>query len=353
MDPNIIGWDIGGAHIKVAMLDDAGEVSDAFQYACPLWQGMSHFHSTVTKILSNYSNSDIGHAITMTGELVDLFPNRVDGVEQLLNALREHIALDRLSVFAGPTGLVALSALGPDLYDQVASANWLASANYASHSLGSGLFVDIGSTTTDILLIHDGKVDPRGYSDYDRLQSGELVYTGVVRTPLFAVTDRVNFANKPSPLVAELFATMADVYRITGELPSHADQWPTADNGEKNKTGSARRLARMLGRDLDSAPIQCWEAIASYLRAEQVSKIYKGCNQQLSRGVLAAGANLVGAGVGRFLAKRLAEMLRFKYIDFSCLVSNSEQTMAQLDAGDCAPAVSVARLLHQQNNSGS
>ena len=350
MHPNIIGWDIGGAHIKVAMLDVTGEVTDAFQYACPLWQGMSHFHSTVTKILSKYPNSDTRHAITMSGELVDLFPNRVNGVEQLLNALREHIALDRLIVFAGAAGLVNLRALDPVLYDQVASANWLASASYASHTLGSGLFVDIGSTTTDILLIHHGKVDARGYSDYDRLQSGELVYTGVVRTPLFAVADQVNFKNRPSPLVAEFFATMADVYRITGELPSYADQWPAADNGEKNKTGSARRLARMLGRDLDSAPIQCWESIASYLRVQQISKIYKGCNQQLSRGILAAGANLVGAGVGRFLAKRLAEMLRFQYIDFRCLVSNSEQTTAQLDAGDCAPAVSVARLLHQQNN---
>ena len=353
MHPNIIGWDIGGAHIKIAMLDDAGEVIDACQYPCPLWQGLSNFHSTVNQILTKFSVSDIEHAVTMTGEGVDLFPNRDNGVEQLLNALREHIALDRVSVFAGRSGLVKLSNLEPKLYHQVASANWLASASYTSRTLGSGLFVDIGSTTTDILLIHDGNVDALGYSDYDRLQSGELIYSGVVRTPLIAVTDQVYFQNKPAPLVAEQFATMADVYRITGELPRYADQWPAADNGEKNITGSARRLARMVGRDLDSAPLQCWEAIASYLRTRHLSQIYYGCNRQLSRGVLAAGANLVGAGVGRFLAKQLAEMLRFQYLDFNCMVSNSEQTQAQIDAGDCAPAVSVARLLHQEKNSKS
>ncbi len=215
-------------------------------------------------------------------------------------------------------------------------------------SIGSGLFVDIGSTTTDILTIKNGKVDPQGYSDYERLQCGELVYTGVVRTPVLAITNQVYFHNKPAPLVAELFATMADVYRITDELPKYADQWPAADNGEKNKIGSARRLARMLGRDLDAEAIQCWEAIASFLRSQQLSKIYSGCNQQMSRGVLATGANLVGAGVGRFLAKQLAEGLGLHYVDFSCLVSYSEQSSGQVDIADSAPAVAVAKLLYQE-----
>lgn len=353
MCPKIIGWDIGGAHIKIAMLDDVGEVTGVFQYPCPLWQGLPSFHSTVNQILGKFSDSDIQHAVTMTGEGADLFPNRDNGVEQLLNALREHIALDHISVFAGKSGLVKLIDLDTNVYKQVASMNWLASANYASHTLEAGLFVDIGSTTTDILLIRDNEVDALGFSDFDRLQTGELNYTGIIRTPLTAVANQVYFQNKPTPLVAEQFATMADVYRITGELPEHADQWPAADHGEKDITGSARRLARMLGKDLDTTPLQCWEAVAWYLRTRQLFQIYNSCNQLLSRGVLAAGAKLVGAGVGRFLAEHLADMLRFHYIDFNCMVSKTEQTKAQINAGDCAPAVSVARLLHQEKSSKS
>ena len=348
MSNKIIGWDIGGAHIKAVGIDASGNVTQVVQYPCPLWLGLSHLHECAVEILQQLGDADSQHAITMSGELVDLFPNRHDGVEQLLNAIREHISLNRLSVFAGPLGLVRLESVNSEFYAQIASANWLASAQYAATSIGSGLFVDIGSTTTDILTIQNGKVDPQGYSDYERLQCGELVYTGVVRTPVLAITEQVYFQNKPAPLVAELFATMADVYRITGELPEYADQWPAADKGEKDKIGSARRLARMLGRDLDAESIQCWEAVASFLRSRQLAKIKCGCNQQLSRGVLATGGNLVGAGVGRFLAKRLAQVLGLHYIDFSCLVSCSERSTDQVDIADSAPAVVVAKLLYQE-----
>jgi len=344
----IIGWDIGGAHIKAVGVDASGNVTQVVQYPCPLWLGLSHLHECAVEILQQLADSDPQHAITMSGELVDLFPNRHAGVEQLLSAIREHIPVNRLSVFAGPSGLVRLESVNSQFYAQIASANWLASAQYAASSIGSGLFVDIGSTTTDILTIRNAKVDPQGYSDYERLQCGELVYTGVVRTPVMAISNQVYFQNKPAPLVAELFATMADVYRITGELPEYADQWPAADNGEKDKIGSARRLARMLGRDLDAETIPCWEAIATFLRSQQLAKINSGCNQQLSRDVLARGTNLVGAGVGRFLAKRLAQALGLHYIDFSSLVSCSEHATEQVDIADNAPAVAVAKLLYRE-----
>ena len=37
----VIGWDIGGAHVKAARIE-AGRVSDVMQWVCPLWQGMAH-----------------------------------------------------------------------------------------------------------------------------------------------------------------------------------------------------------------------------------------------------------------------------------------------------------------------
>ena len=47
---------------------------------------------------------------------------------------------------------------------------------------------------------------------------GELVYIGVVRTPLMALVRRVPFPRVWNPLMAEYFATMADVYRLLGRL---------------------------------------------------------------------------------------------------------------------------------------
>ena len=45
----------------------------------------------------------------------------------------------------------------------------------------------------------------------------------------------------------EYFASMADVYRILGELPEGADMHPAADEREKTSPASCARLARMIG----------------------------------------------------------------------------------------------------------
>jgi len=47
----------------------------------------------------------------------------------------------------------------------------------------------------------------RGFSDADRLACEELVYTGVVRTPLMALADRIPFGGQWIPAMAEHFAT--------------------------------------------------------------------------------------------------------------------------------------------------
>ena len=36
---SVIGWDIGGAHVKACLLQD-GEVLDVAEWPCPLWLGL-------------------------------------------------------------------------------------------------------------------------------------------------------------------------------------------------------------------------------------------------------------------------------------------------------------------------
>src|SRR6476661_2268558 len=69
-----------------------------------------------------------------------------------------------------------------------AAANWLALATFAGRCApdGSALLVDIGSTTADLIPLRDGRPVPSARTDPERLKSGELVYTGVRRTPACA-----------------------------------------------------------------------------------------------------------------------------------------------------------------------
>ncbi|MEY3881731.1 MAG: hypothetical protein RIQ94_2527, partial [Pseudomonadota bacterium] len=245
MQINSVGWDIGGAHIKAAVLSD-GKIIAVYQQPCPLWQGLDKLKLAVNAIKQQLSGFYSCHALTMTGELVDLFENREQGVQQIILAMSELLPEAELLIFAGSAGFVAAAQINDCHYSLIASANWLASASLAAQKLGNGLFVDCGSTTTDILFLSNGHVLTKAYTDYQRLLSEELIYTGVVRTAVMAVTQMALDQGKKIGLMAEYFATMADVYRITGELDDAHDQTDTADGAEKTVLASARRLSRMI-----------------------------------------------------------------------------------------------------------
>jgi probable H4MPT-linked C1 transfer pathway protein len=142
--------------------------------------------------------------------------------------------------------------------------------------------------------------------------------------------------------MAEAFATTADVYRLTGELPEGADQLPAADNGGKTVRDSARRLARMIGRDFESASLAQWKLCAHHLAGLQLVKIGRACERALSHADIPAHAPVVGAGTGRFLAKKLAAGFGRQYRDFDSLMETAPDAASWVSA--CAPAVAVALL---------
>ena len=178
----------------------------------------------------------------------------------------------------------------------VASANWLATANLVARLVPQALLIDAGSTTTDIVVVANGEVHAQGRDDHARLVREELVYTGVVRTPVMAIAQRVLFAGEWVGVMAEYFATMADVYRITGELDPAFDQHRTADGRGKSREESMRRLARMIGCDLEQAPAEEYEHLARWLAHAQRQLVRHACDRQLARGLLDSQAPVVGLG---------------------------------------------------------
>ncbi len=338
---DIIGWDLGGAHLKAAHLDAQGHVLRVIQLPCPLWQGIDYLRRGVDEVLNQWSVDVRQHAVTMTGELVDLFSTRAEGVRTLVSVMEDRLWPATIELFAGSRGFLAPH----DSYnaeDAIASSNWLASASFVAQHLPQALFVDIGSTTTDIVAVRDGKVLAQGENDHDRLCCGELVYSGVLRTPLMAMTNRVPFNGTWVPLMAEHFAASADVYRLTGELPMSADQYPAADNGPRTRKGSARRLARMVGLDFEAATMNDWCRLARYFSDHQTQTLLAAINLVLSRHDLDIDVPLVGAGVGRFLIRRLARCCGRRYIDLLSSIKSERLVMG--DPADCAPAVAVAWL---------
>jgi len=335
----VIGWDLGGAHLKAARLRD-GRVDQVIQLPCALWRGLDQLHAALDQAESRLGSAPV-HAVTMTGEMVDLFPTREAGVRSLIGELGRRFGRADLRIFAGEPRLCSADE-AVAVPERVASANWLASALVVARLRPDALFVDVGSTTTDLVPIRAGEVRIHARDDGSRLVSGELLYRGVVRTPVMAMAQRVPFRGEQVPLMAEWFAAAADVYRLTGQLPEGADQHPTADGADRSLAASARRLARMIGRDAESAELGRWRELAAWLGAEQSRLIRSAAEAVLAREPLPPEAPVVAAGVGRFLAPVLARGLGRRLLEFGALLPVIAGAAGR--ASDCAPAVAVALL---------
>ena len=347
----VVGWDIGGAHVTACVLG-RGQVVDVMQWACPLWQGMSELERVMGRARERWPGLDAAtHAVTMTGEMVDLFANREDGVQRVAAKLAEALAPAPLHFFAGDGGWCTADAVAPQ-WHHIASANWLATARHAALALptGEALLVDIGSTTTDLIALRAGRVVTTARNDAQRLASGELVYHGVVRTPLCAFTRRILWRTVELNVMNEFFATAADVYRLTGELDAAHDQHPSPDNAAKDLPATCQRLARMIGLDArDGTPAE-WLAFAREWRRHQLAELQTQIARVRRLHAFSDGAALIAAGCGDFLVPELAPAQApcLSYARDVARISPQAEAGAAAWTQVCAPSVAVAALFERE-----
>jgi (4-(4-[2-(gamma-L-glutamylamino)ethyl]phenoxymethyl)furan-2-yl)methanamine synthase len=359
----VIGWDVGGAHLKACLMEQ-GLVVDVAQWACPLWQGMNHLAAALAQARARWPQAvSAPQAVTMTGEMTDLFADREDGVQRITDALQTALP-GPVRVYAGP----AADGRHSDWAEPheagarwacIASANWLATAQQAAAVAGSGLLIDIGSTTTDLVAFHDGLVTTPSRSDRDRLACGELAYHGAVRTPLCALAPRITLQGQSLNVMNEFFASSADVYRLTGELDPAHDLHPSADNAAKSLPATRQRLARMVGCDVRDATDAEWLAFAQAWRAAQIDALADSLRRVMSAQPAAAEVasrrlTVVSAGCGDFLVPDLLaaaggpdtpapQILRYGQ-EVARVAPGSRATEVSAWAQVCAPSVAVAAL---------
>lgn len=343
----IAGLDVGGAHLKVALVADGRPVA-VEQFLCPLWQGIDKLDAALSAAAPMLAKAD-RFAVTMTGELSDLFATRAEGVAVLTR---------RIGAAFGPEASYWLGLRGFGTAEEArahpadaGSTNFLATAEAAARATREPHFVilDLGSTTADIVPVIDGRPVPRGVTDAARQATGELVYTGFTRTAVMGVTQHAPFKGEWTTLAREYLATMADVRRILGELDDAIDLHATADGRGKSLAESVTRLARMLGREADDGTLAHWQITARTIAEAQMRSIHDGLLQVLSASPEIAFGSLVTAGIGADVAAVLALRTGLQPVTFGELVGASPE--CRRAATDAAPAVAVALLAASATNS--
>lgn len=313
-----VGWDIGGANLKVALASPDGSIERVAVIPCELWRGLDQLDRALAAAPLPPAPQIGGHAVTMTGELCDLFANRRSGVRAIVEAMTAQLPGSAIGFYA-LDGELLPAPQAIEAWSTVASANWMATAAFAAAHVGDGLVIDVGSTTTDVVPLSGGRAVPAATSDATRMQQGELLYSGALRTPVMALVDQVPWDGAWGGVAAELFATSADVYRLTGDIGADDDPGPAADGGDKTEIASARRLARQVGIDFEPALLPAVRLLARHIADRQRERLAIAIDRVSSRAPHRLPGTLVGAGVGRFMVRQLAQRLGVPYRDFGDL----------------------------------
>src|SRR6202162_5137974 len=137
---SVVGWDIGGAHLKAARAED-GRIVDAVQGASPLRLGLEALAQAFAQARPKMGEAD-HHVCTMTGELADTFASRSEGVERLAAAAVRALAPGPIALYAGRAGFIAPQAAVRHV-DDIASANWHSTAELLAYLQCSALVIDI------------------------------------------------------------------------------------------------------------------------------------------------------------------------------------------------------------------
>lgn len=298
---NWLGLDVGGANIKVA-----NGRGFAACYPFPLWrnpQGLTH---ELRRVISESPPCD--HLVaTMTGELADCFETKEQGVAAILSAIQQAADGRHTRIYVSDGSLVT-PIVAERRHAEVAAANWHALARFCGRymELGLSLLIDVGSTTCDLICFRDGFPIHAGKTDTERLISGELVYTGVQRSPLCAVTQVVPYRDHLCPLAQELFATMLDAYVILGNLPEDQATDYTADGRPATKPFARARLARSICADASQFNHKDAVAMAQAV-AECQAELLTAAMERLLQRHDDLPRSVVVSGHGEFLARRAVE----------------------------------------------
>lgn len=336
--PAILGWDIGGVNTKAARLE-AGPRGPVSRSVCLPYE-VRHAPNALGPTLTSVARTlgagatDL-HAVTMTAELSQAFRTKREGVEFILDALESAFPPGNLHVYTVDGRFVSPREARRRPH-AVAASNWAATAHWLARAVPTCVLIDIGSTSTDLIPIVDGKVAAQGHTDPERLLSGELVYTGALRTPIEAVTPRVPLWGGSAAVSADGFAIIGDAHLWLGRISPEDYSCRAPDGRPATREYAGERLARTVCGDRDMLDDSAIDGIADAVASAQVRAIVQPLETIRRRWPAITLA--VVTGLGDFIAAEAARTAGLTVLPLAERLGDAART---------APAAAVAWLLAQ------
>jgi probable H4MPT-linked C1 transfer pathway protein len=336
----IIGWDIGGVNTKAARVDPCvGSWPEFRAVSVPyeLQRDREALVSTLVRLAQELDCPKGGpQAVTMTAELSQLFRTKREGVAFVLDSLETAFPGHPLHIYAVDGRFIPPpEARARPL--EVGASNWAATARLVGRFVSDAILIDIGTTSTDIIPIVGGRVEALGRTDPARLSSGELVYTGALRTPTEALVGEVPLWGSRAAVSAEGFALIGDVHLWLGRLAPADYTVATPDGRPATREFAGERLARIVCGDREMLDEPAIDQIARALAEAQVGLVAAALERVRQRWPEVDTA--VVAGLGDFIATEAATEAGLRVVALADRLGGAART---------APAVAVAWLLSDE-----
>ncbi len=306
---NTCGIDVGGANVKVWR-------GRAESYYFPFWKRRDEFVNFLSEL--KIKAERIG--VVITAELSDAFSRKSEGILFIERALRESV--DGELFFLDYDGNLKSEVDEPLKFS---AANWVASVIYLSKFYDKFLFVDLGSTTCDVIP-YNGEV-LAAKTDYERLNRGELLYFGMLRTPLCYL---LSFKD----ISSELFSISADAMRVLGLIDEDEYSCETPDGRGRSVEECMQRIARQFCADLEEVGEKAVMSIAEEVKEVMVSRIERAVSEKIERFDL---ERVIGCGMGEALIREAAERIGVRFVSLSKKFGK--------DVSKIFPAFAVAELV--------
>lgn len=289
-----LGIDLGNAKVKYVLLEaNGGEPKPRWAtYALPYSEALMPDRSldfeaglmaTTSAFLAEtgLSLNDIERVVLVTSHFYS-YPS----FRQALH----HTARMAEALFAARAFLVgadgelyaseqALSMGGREVLRFAATKFW-GSAYLACKVLRNGLSVDVGTTSTDVIAIRDGAIEPAAQADPDgynlsRLETQRLMWYGMTATPLDYVARHASTGGRSYPLYPRMGATEC-LTRILELVPSELATRHAYFGRYPSREAALGELAQAFGLDRELLGEAELVDLAGNLHRQLIARVAEG-----------------------------------------------------------------------------
>ena len=148
----------------------------------------------------------------------------------------------------------------------------------------------------------------------------QLIYTGMLRTPLNTIVHKIPFKGKKLRVASEFFAITADLYRVLGYIGKEEYSCETPDGKGKSIEDCKRRIARLLCSEVNEIEEELLK-ICEYIKNKLIKIIAEGIKEVVKESEI---RKAYICGIGSKIGIEACKKIKLDYKDlniknFPCL----------------------------------